>query len=100
MQTLAVIRRLPWRFAKTMPHIPHEYTVRSPETEDDYVALFNAIMSHGIFEAYQGRKKRYLYLGDEFKYWAMTTALFHSRVINRMRIADDLERLRQEGQIC
>jgi len=97
---LAIIRRLPWRFAKTMPDIPHQYTVRSPETEDDYVALFQAIMSDGVLEAYKGRKKRYLYPGDAFKYWAMTTALFHSRVINRMRIADDLDRLRREGQIC
>jgi hypothetical protein len=28
------IAQAPWRFAKTMPHIPHEYTVRG-ETADE-----------------------------------------------------------------
>ena len=82
-----------------MPFIPHEYTVRSPETEADYVALFNAIQADGVFERYKGRKKRYLYPGDGRKYWAMTTSLPYSRVLNRMRIEDDLLRLRAEGQI-
>ena len=61
--------------------------------------VFNAIMADGVFEYYKGRRKRYLYPGDERKYWAMTTALFHSRIINRMKVEDDLDRLRREGQI-
>jgi hypothetical protein len=77
----------------------HEYTVRSPETEADYVLLFEAIQRNGVFERWKGRKKRYLYPGDGRKYWTMTTAVWHSRVINRMLIEDDLERLRREGQI-
>jgi hypothetical protein len=99
MDILAIIGRLSFRVAKTLPHIPHEYTVRSPETEADYVALFEAIQRDGVFERYAGRKKKYLYPGDGRKYWAMTTHLPSSRVINRMRIEDDLERLRREGQI-
>ena len=47
----------------------------------------------------RGRKKRYLYPGDEDKYWAMTTFLPQSRVLNRMKVEDDIERLRREGQI-
>ena len=96
--TLAAITNLSFRFAKTMPHIPHEYTVRSPETEEAYVPLFNAIMADGVFEFYNGRTKRYRYPGDGRKYWAMTTALSQSRIINRMKIEDDLPRLRREGQ--
>jgi hypothetical protein len=95
----AVIGRLPFRLAKTMPHIPHEYTVRSPEIEADYFALFNAIQTQGTFGRYKGRKKRYLYPGDGFKYWSMTTSQWHSHVLNRMRIEDDLPRLRAEGQV-
>jgi hypothetical protein len=52
-----------------------------------------------MFERWKGRKKRYLYPGDGRKYWAMTSRVWHSRVINRMRIEDDLERLRREGQL-
>jgi hypothetical protein len=98
-ETLAAIANLSFRAAKTMPHIPHEYTVRSPETEPAYVALFAAIQERGVFERYEGRKKKYLYPGDGRKYWAMTTALSQSRIINRMKIEDDLPRLRREGQI-
>jgi hypothetical protein len=32
----AVIATLPFRFAKTMPDNPHEYTVRSAATEEAY----------------------------------------------------------------
>ena len=99
MEILVIIGRLPFRLAKTMPHIPHEYTVRSPETEPDYVALFNAIMVDGVYERYKGRRKKYLYPGDGRKYWAMTPNIHPSRVINRMKIEDDLPRSRREGQV-
>jgi len=93
-----VIESLSFRVARTMPEIPHEYIVRSPDNEAAYVALFNAIMEHGVCERWAGRYKRYLYPGDGRKYWAMTTELQDSRVINRMKIEDDLERLRREDQ--
>ena len=92
----AVINRLSFRFARTMPEIPHEYVVRSPDNEAAYMALFTAIKGHGVYERWAGRHKRYLYPGDGWKYWAMTTELQESRVINRMKIEDDLERLRRE----
>ena len=93
----AVINSLSFRFARTMPEIPHEYVVRSPDNEAAYVALFSAIMEDGVYERWAGRHKRYLYPGDGWKYWAMTTKLQESRVINRMKIVDYLERLRREG---
>lgn len=99
-KALSIISRLHFRFAKTMPQTPHEYTVRKPEdmaAEADYIALFNTILADGIDERYGGRKK-YLYPGDGWKYWAMTTHLPSSRVLNRQRIEHDVERLRREGQ--
>ena len=38
------IAELSFRVAKTMPEIPHEYVVRTPENEAAYVALFNLIV--------------------------------------------------------
>jgi hypothetical protein len=96
---LDIIRRLRFRSARTMPEIPHEYTTRSAATEADYVALFNAIQSDGVVERYNRRRKRYLYPSDGRKYWAMTTHLPSSRILNRMLIEHDLPRLRQEGQL-
>ncbi len=98
MAVQQIIARLSFRLAKTMPQTPHEYTVRAPETEVDYVALYDAIQRDGVAERYGGRKKKYLYPGDGWKYWAMTTHLPSSRVLNRMRIEDDLDRLQREGQ--
>jgi hypothetical protein len=100
---LAIISRLSFRAAKTMPHIPHEYTVRGAEDWDagahaDYIALFNTMLADGIDERYGNREKKYLYPGDGWKYWAMTTHLPSSRVLNRQRIEHDVERLRREGQ--
>src|SRR5262249_50589901 len=64
------------------------------------VALFNAIQATGVFEVFGSKRqrKRYLYSGDGQKYWAMTTDISDCTVLNRMKIEDDLERLRLEGQ--
>jgi hypothetical protein len=96
---LALISRLPWRAARPQPWGLHEYTVRNPETEADYTALFGAIQRDGIFERWAGRRKRYLYPGDGRKYWAMSSELRFSRIINRMLATDDRNRLRREGQL-
>jgi hypothetical protein len=59
-----IIDALSFCFARTMPEIPHEYTVRSSENETDYVALFNAIQEDGRTERYRGLQRKYLYQGD------------------------------------
>jgi hypothetical protein len=101
-----IIEKLrPWRQARKTdrygkPQIPHAYIVRGrpPENEALYVALFWAIQSLGREERCGRKRRRYLYLG-EFKYWAMTTDVDQSTVLNRMLIEDDLERLRRTGQV-
>jgi hypothetical protein len=81
-----------------MPHLPHEYTVRG-DNPPDYEQLFLAIQRDGVDERYGGRRKKYLYPGDGWKYWAMTTHLPSSRILNRMLIEHDADRLRKEGQV-
>ena len=107
---LATIGRLSFRVAKTMPQIPHQYTVRhEADDEADYVALHNAIGADGVIEYWYGRRAlggkpiergrgrpmRYLYPGDGWRYWYMS-GLTRSRIINRNRV-EDAERLRQVG---
>jgi hypothetical protein len=99
---LDLIRQLQWRVAKTMPEIPHQYTTRKPDDpvlEAAYCALHGFIESSEVRERWKGRRKRYLYPGDGWKYWNMGALFVHgnvvcSRVINRMKIEDDLHRLR------
>jgi hypothetical protein len=108
----AAIARLSFRVAKTMPQIPHQYTVRGEGAEADYVALHQAIRSDGVVEYWHARRvlrgvplerssrgvaKRYLYPGDGFRYW-YESALPRSKIINRNRV-EDAERLRAEGLI-
>jgi hypothetical protein len=66
----AFIDAAPWRFAKSMPHIPHEYIVRGQVPDEDFEAFIKLIADTG----YQARWGRYLhtYLNiGEHKYWAM-----------------------------
>lgn len=108
-QILAAIGQLSFQFAKTMPDNPHEYTVRSPENETAYVTLAQAVLEHGVRERYVPEKprrpywNRYLYPGDGWKYWLMTTALGQSRILNRARAGGDhevvLERARAAGRL-
>ena len=85
-----------------MPEIPHtQYTVRDrvkAARETAYVQLFHLIQADGVIERGRGRKTRFLYPGDGYKYWAMTTSEPASRVINRMRI-EDTARPRREWQV-
>lgn len=75
------IGRLSFRFARSMPHIPHEYTCRpEAENDSDYVSLFCAVMASPIIAAWQGTRGniknqkplRYLHLGG-FWYWSMSS---------------------------
>jgi hypothetical protein len=82
-----------------MPEIPHWYVVRGAENEADYVALFDIIREQGVWEKFGKRRYRYLYLGDGWKYWAMTTDVNYSRIINRAKVdgLDDTEDLAGAG---
>ena len=90
---LAVIARLVWRFAKTMPHIPHEYAVRSPPRTRPTTSRCSkrsrrtACASQTDRPGKRRYKNRYFEPGDGWRYWCMTTHMPSSHVINRARIA-------------
>ena len=101
-RALELIAQLGFQVAKSMPEIPHQYTVRdkvNAARETAYVQLFHLIQTDGVIEGWRGGRTRFLYPGDGYKYWAVTTSEPESRVINRMRIEDDIERPRMEGQV-
>jgi len=102
-RALELIAQLGFQVAKSMPEIPHtQYTVRDKANaarETAYVQLFHLIQADGVIEGWRGGRTRFLYPGDGYKYWAVTTSEPESRVINRMRIEDDIERPRMEGQV-
>jgi hypothetical protein len=82
------LSRFVFKFAKTMPQIPHEYVVRTPENEMDFVELFNTVRENGVEERFFGRTYRYWYAGDGWKYWAVPDYLPKCQIINRAKVAE------------
>lgn len=66
-----LIDQASFRFARTMPHIPHWYSMREQwQNDDDFVDVILFIREHGVEEEWHKRKFIYFYYGD-FKYWTM-----------------------------
>jgi hypothetical protein len=67
-----------WRFARTMPDWPHEYTVKSwrPDEIEEFVEFCQLIATRGIVAPWPPPPETAIYhnrylLIDGFKYWAM-----------------------------
>lgn len=72
-----------WIYAKTMPHAPHEYTLRKNAQNE---ALFEQFVMHIRHHGYRERygKNWYIRLDlDEWKYWTMGAPLKSTILINR-----------------
>ena len=58
-----------WTYAKTMPHCPHHYVVRSESNDPEAFMRFREfIKTHGFDDRFFRKTVRYLHVG-EFKYW-------------------------------
>jgi hypothetical protein len=84
----AFVGKRSWRYARTMPQWPHEYTVRrvnDPREEQDlFEEAVEFIRSHGesrIF-APTGRSSDYLDV-DGLQYWTMGAPVEETIIINR-----------------
>lgn len=72
------IARVRWQFAETMPHWPHEYTIKAwrPDLGDEFEAFCRLITRRGVVEPWPPLPEAaiyhnsYLIVGD-WKYWAM-----------------------------
>lgn len=74
-----------WRFAKTMPQHPHEYTLRDTwKNQADFVNLVLFIREHGVKEKFGKTTYTYLYL-DGMKYWTMGAHIDVTILINRAK---------------
>jgi hypothetical protein len=87
-----VVKAQRWTFAKSMPTIPHEYTLRQRWVNGpDGMSFDHAVLAiriHGYQEMWRGRRFTYLDI-DGWKYWTMGSPVPETRVINRARIVKD-----------
>lgn len=84
----AIFDKKTWHFAKTMPHIPHEYARRSEWGDSEqFTWVVGFINVFGEKEKFFSKTYTYLYLND-YKYWTMGQAhqpLDKTEIINRAK---------------
>lgn len=75
-----------WTFAKTMPQIPHWYTLRRKAMRDeDFAAFVQEIRFRGIPRQFGGQTYTYLDI-DDWTYWTMGAPVEETILINRARL--------------
>lgn len=81
---LRFITSVRWQFAKTMPLIPHEYTVLAwrPDLKDEFVWFARTIVEYGRVESW-GRYRNSYYYFRRHKYWTMDDPIEATDLINR-----------------
>ncbi len=78
----AFVAAAPWRFAKTMPHIPHEYTLRRQHDPAVFEAAVRFIREHG-HRARWGRHTHLYFNLNGKKYWTLGWPVEQTVVLNR-----------------
>jgi len=81
------INSVKWQIAKTMPEIPHEYTIVSwnPDKKKSFYNFVKSIRKHGKDDIFYNKTYRYLVI-DNYKYWTMNESLKKTTLINREKI--------------
>jgi hypothetical protein len=79
----AFVAAAPWRFASTMPEVPHEYTLRRQAADPArFEEAVRFIREHG-YPARWGRATHTYYDHDGKKYWTMGWPVEQTVVLNR-----------------
>ncbi len=92
---VAFIRSVPWRFAKTMPYMPHEYTLRRQSQELGLESHFESavrfIRENGYRQRYGSKAYTYYDVPDEegttWQYWTMGAPYERTILINRAKVS-------------
>lgn len=74
------VEEVQWRFAKTMPWIPHEYTVGAWGDHQRFVLAKEFITENGYLARWRTKEPNYYYDLDGWRYWSYTS------LINRQQI--------------
>jgi len=78
------ISKARWRYAKTMPKWPHEYTVRDWNDEAEFEDFIRYILECGEFRKEYYWERIYLDV-DDWYYWKMNTPIKETNIINRAK---------------
>ena len=78
------LEKVKWTFAKSMPTIPHEYTLRKNMPDELFVDMVVAIRALGVVEYFWKKPYTYFY-ANGYKYWTMGNPLEDTTLINRAK---------------
>lgn len=85
-----ILEEQDWIFAKTMPTMPHWYTLRKAwERETDFIKAVQLIRQHGIVKHFKGRPYTY-FQANGHEYWTMGAPIEKTILINRAVIDEDI----------
>ena len=76
-----------WQFAKTMPEVPHWYTLRKWNDDMIFNMAVQIIRIQGKQERWGPYNNTYLVVGD-WKYWTMGAPVLETTVLNREKHPD------------
>lgn len=90
----AILDRQQYKFAKSMPWLPHWYTLKSTwENPFLYEQVISWILRNGEFRSWgKHRSIRRYFDHGKYRYWPMTTDPKQSILLNRAEIASDSSR--------
>ena len=78
----AFIESSEWRYAKSMPQLPHSYVLREWSDEIEFQYFVQAVRDHGYQKNFFKRVFIYLEI-DGYKYWSMGAPVNETTVLNR-----------------
>ena len=93
-ELVSFIEAVPWKYAKTMPDMPHEYTLRPRAKELDLESEFESavrfIRENGYKERFGAKYYTYYDATDEegitWQYWTMGAPYERTVLINRAKV--------------
>ncbi len=74
-----------WQYAKTMPQVPHEYTIRDWNDTAQFEAFVHYILHYGEYRKEYKWSRVYLDVGECY-FWTMGHPVRDTTVINRARL--------------
>ena len=80
------IKKFAWKFAKTMPWVPHYYLHidKVPaEMHDEFKWFVSTIKTHGKMLAWGRKSPKPYWFIDEWKYWIMEEDSSTTTLVNR-----------------
>ena len=79
------LERCFWKYARTLSHNPHHYTLRDKWTDGSFDEIVEAVRHYSVDERFGKTIYQICYLGN-FKYWSMGAPIEETILINKKQI--------------